>query len=298
MSTLPGADPQSLVLNVAAIAEGMRAFRDNRSELMSYVAAVNSVPIGAQPIVSKGISLTYDPMEKKPALKRALQEAQYHANSMAGYAGILHTWASGGSKQIVGYIKPPLEAVLAILRTVPSGGVVSDAQARDISLQMNTAMVFTQIIAVSTRQISEGVHQFLTTLLIDHETLSNGATSLAASIPEVQRDISNAAQKYVLDPMMSGIGQAILQIGREIVGRIQAVVGVIDGARRGHEAMRGGVGALANAAETVRGKYEAAASAVGNADRATVSVVLRRLDLASAIASWEQFDEFFSTSGL
>jgi hypothetical protein len=66
----------------------------------------------------------------------------------------------------------------------------------------------------------------------------------------------------------------------------------------GHEAMRGGAGALAIAAASALGKYEAASAAVSASEATNISNTIRKLNLTMAITSWKQFADFFNRSGL
>ena len=105
--------------------------------------------------------------------------------------------------------------------------------------------------------------------------------------------------KYVLNPMARGIGETMLQIGRAFIAATSRVGGVIGNAMLGHEAMRGGASALATSRQhRPRAKYEAAANAFYRADTATMSITLHKLQLTTAIQSWNQFAEFFERSGL
>jgi hypothetical protein len=294
-----GAEPQSLELDVAPMAVALRAIAGNSGPVMSYVAAVRAIPMGEQPIIIGGkVAGQYDVLSKRPELKAALYGAIRRADDIASHMDTLHNWAGGGATQIVGLISPPLETVRSILATVPSGGAVSAADVPRIREQMQIATVHTWMVSMGMTQIGAGIHNFLSHIIVDHDTLAGGPLELGRVAQEVGQQISAEAMPYILNPLSAGIGETILQIGRAFIAAIDGVARVLRSAMVGHEAMRGGASALATFAGSARSKYEAASAAVSASDAATMSVTLRKLQLSTAIESWKQFAEFFKRSGL
>ena len=169
------------------------------------------------------------------------------------------------------------------------------ARARE---QMQLAWVHTMMVSMGINQLAGGIKNFLSNIIIDHETLARGPLELIKVGQEIGKQISDEAMKYVLNPMSRGIGETMLQIGRAFIAATDRVGGVIGNALLGHEAMRGGATALATAASAAHAKYDAAANAFYRADSATMSTTLRKLQLTTSIQSWNQFAEFFERSGL
>ena len=95
----------------------------------------------------------------------------------------------------------------------------------------------------------------------------------------------------VTHPIYSGIGNAMLEVGRVFLNSIDKFSQVLGNALTGHEAMDGAASALAAAASNAWTKYDAAASVFAS-DDATMSVTLRKIELATAIESWNQFATF------
>jgi hypothetical protein len=294
-----GDDAGSLGFDSVALPAALRSIASSSAPIRTYAALMKAIPLGPQPIVIGGQSAgTFDPLAKRPELANALHVAQRNADNVLSYLDTLHAWASGAGADLLGNITKPLAAAKVILDKVPVGGSLSAADAAAISTHIHGAHVFIQLVTMAMGQIASGVKTFLNQLVTDHATLAGGPLDLASASQDVARQISDQAQKYVINPMTRGIGETMLQIGREFTAAADRTAAVIGTAMTGLEAMRTGASALAVAAATAVVKVDKAATAVASADSATLSAVLRRINLAPAIASWEQFDEFFKRSGL
>lgn len=293
------AEPPSLKFDVAPMAAAARTIVTNRGPLMNYVAMVRAIPMGEQPIVIDGREASrYDVLSKKSDLRNALWGAKHRADDLEGYMSTLHNWAAGAAVHQVAQIVPPLEAIRKILDAVPTGGQVSAADLPRIREQMQNATVQVWLVRMAMTQISGGIHNFLTHFASDHDTFARGPFELNRIKQEVGKQISDDAMPLVLNPVMSGIGNAMLQVGRVFLNSIDKLSQVLGNALTGHEAMDGAASALATAASNAWTKYDAAAAAVYASDNATMSVTLRKIELATAIESWNQFATFFSESNL
>jgi hypothetical protein len=293
------AEPDSLAIDAASLGAAAKAIANSSGPVMTYVQAVRAIPMGEQPIIVSGnVAGHYDVLSKRPELKSALYAAIRRGDEIAGHMSTLHDWAAGGARKIAGMVTPSLESLRAILASVPSGGTMSDSDVVRAREQMQIAWVNTMMVSMGINQIGSGINNFLSNIIVDHDTLARGPLELNKVGQEIGKQISDEAMKYVLNPMARGIGETILQIGRAFIATTDRVGGVIGNAMLGHEAMRGGASALATAATTARAKYEAAASAFYRADSATMSTTLRKLQLTTSIQSWNQFAEFFERSGL
>lgn len=293
------ADPGSLAFDVAPIAAALRTIVSNRDPLMSYVAAVRAIPMGEQPITIGGnVVSRYDPLSKKPELRTALYLAIHRADDLAGNMSTLHNWATGAAEQIVGQINPRLQTVLSILDAIPSGGSVSAADVPRIREQMQLAVVNGWMVRMGMEQISRGIRDFLSHLIVDHDTFAGGPFELRRMAQEAGKQISDQAMPYVLDPLSSRIGYAMLEVGRAFIAAIERLALVLGNALAGHEAMQGAASALAAASANAWAKYQDAIGEVAAADAVTMSVTLRKLHLSTAIESWSQFAEFFKNSQL
>lgn len=144
----------------------------------------------------------------------------------------------------------------------------------------------------------EGVIGFLGHLVEDNAALAGGRTAVAAVIRQVEADSVAAAQPYILSPLGSGIGQAILSLGREMRDRLRHLDQSLGQALQGHAEMGGGISALASAVETIAGKYAAAQRAVSRAANADLPQVVRKLEPAKAIVFWQDYLKFIESSGL
>ena len=296
---LLSSEADSLAIDAASLGAAARAIANSSSPVMTYVQAVRAIPMGEQPlIVSGNVVGRYDVLSKRPELKSALYAAIRRGDEVAGHMSTLHGWAAGGARGIAGMVTPPLESLRSILAAVPAGGSMSTADVARAREQMQLAWVHTMMVSMGISQLGAGINNFLSNVIIDHETLARGPLELFKVGQEIGKQISDEAMKYVLNPMARGIGETMLQIGRAFIAATDRVGGVIGNAMLGHEAMRGGASALATAANTARAKYEAAANAFYRADSATMSITLRKLQLTTAIQSWNQFAEFFERSGL
>lgn len=300
MSATPlTAEPQSLELDFSPLGTAVRALGANSNPVMSYVNAVRAIPMGEQPMIIGGqVAGKYDPLAKRPELKAALYGVIHRAEEIAGHMSTLHGWATGGATQIIADIVPRLETVRTILAAIPPGGAVNDADRLRIREQMQLASIHTWMVSMGMTQIGTGMHNFLSHIGVDHDTLAGGPFELRKVSDEVGRQISADAMPYVLNPMARGIGETMLQIGRAFIAAIDHLAAVLGSALAGHEAMGGAASALATAATSARSKYEAASAAVAASDSATMSVTLRKLQLSAAIQSWKQFADFFTRSGL
>jgi hypothetical protein len=297
----PAAEPLdagALAFDSQAAAAGARQFVANRGPVVAYIGAVKAVPLGSQPIVLDGRQVTaFDPLEKEPQVRAALYNAQYHAQDVAGYLDTLHTWAQGGIRQVVDWPLQPVIRMRDVLAAVPAGGTLSDAQSAEVMNQMATAKLWTEMIAQAVGSVRAGVQRFLGQLGEDHAALVAGPVAVAAAMAAVDNNTKAVALPLVTNPVTAGIGQVIIDVGGRIYARLGAVHAALANALYGHEAMRGGVSALGVAAETIRGKYAAGERALAAADAKTRTLILRKIDLAVAIKSWEQFRDFILNSG-
>ena len=292
-------EPSTLAFDTAPLGAALRKIAENREPLIRYATAVRAIPLGEQPIVIGGnVVSRYDVLSKRPELKSTLWNALQRANDLAGHLSTLHNWAAGGAVGIVGEITPPLESVRTILAAVPSGGSINPADLPRIREQMQSVIVQIWIVRMAMDQISRGIRDFVSHVIVDHDTFAGGPFELRKVRAEVGQQISDEAMRYVLNPVTSGIGQAMLEVGRGFLAAIDGLIQVLGNALVGHEAMQGSASALATFASSAFAKYEAAASAVWAADAAKMSVTLRKLQLTEAIESWKQFATFFSQSNL
>lgn len=293
------AEPESLGFDMTPMATAAQTLVANRDPLMNYIKAVRAIPMGEQPIVVDGkVGSYYDVLAKKPQFKSALYEAIQRADGLASNMSTLHYWATGNAALIVENINPHLEAVRSILAAVPTGGTINPADLPRIREQMQTATVNVMLLRMAMKQITTGIRDFLAHFIIDHDTFAAGPLELGKMKDEVGRQISEDAMPLVLNPIYSGIGNAMLQVGRVFLAAIDLLTQVLGNARTGHEAMDGAASALGTAAATAWTKYDAAATAVFASDAPTMSVTLRKLQLTAAIESWKQFAAFFANSNL
>ncbi|HEX8251835.1 MAG TPA: hypothetical protein VF846_01715 [Thermoanaerobaculia bacterium] len=293
------ADSESFGIDVAPFASSIKTIGTNAAPIRTYATAARAIPMGPQPIVIGGSPAgSYDPLSNRADVKTALYAAQAHAQDVLQSIDSLHAWADGGATEMVGQITTPLQTARAVLERVPSGGTLSPEDAQTIYTQIQLAVIYIQLVQMVISQIANSVRSFTTQILNDHETLARGPLALAQVVEEVGRQINADALPYIINPLSRGIGETILQIGRTFIAAATQTSAVIGNAMTEHEAMRAAATALANASETARAKVEAAHNAVARADSASLSVVMRRLNLNSAIASWNQFADFFTRSGL
>lgn len=293
------AEPQPLVFDLAAVRAGVKTYVDHRGSVTTYIAATGRVPLGARPIVIGGqVAGSYDPLEKYADLKRGLQAAQWHAQEMARCTDTLHNWGSGAFDDLIGKINSALGQIRDALATVPSGGSLTESQARMAVEQMVYARVYAQLIGMSASQVHHGVSEFLAHLLSDHETLARGPAAIDGTLQQVSADVQSQAMKYIVNPVTAPIGNMIAQIGGQLIGGLKELSAALRGALQGHEEMRTGVSAVANVVESVQAKYQAAEQAVTQGDAANKTAVLRKLKIDTAITSWNQFAEFIRKSGL
>jgi hypothetical protein len=292
-------EPSSLELDFAPLGSALLTLGASVSPLMSYVNAVRAIPMGEQPIILDGkVAGKYDALAKRPELKAALYGVIHRANEIAGHMDTLHIWAGGGATKLIEEIVPPLEKVRAILAATPAGAAISAADQQTVREQMQRVSVFTMMAGMVMTQVGTGMHNFLSNIGVDHDTLAGGPYELRKVADELGKQISDEAMPYVLNPIYRGIGETMLQIGRVFIAAINHLSTVLGNALAGHEAMGGTASALAVAASSAHSKYEAAANAVAASDAATMSVTLRKLQLSAAIQSWKQFADFFTRSGL
>lgn len=290
-----GAEADALTIDAAAFGQAMSSFRSGRDDgIRTYIDAMLAVPLSARPISIGGSpAMMFDPLSKRPELRQALSNAKDHAFELSGNLVTLHNWATGGAAQMAGFVKDPLLKIRAF-----GDAILTPAQAGEVAREISMAALWAQMIAEAMKQINYGVRNFLGSLVVDHDTLANGPLELRHAAEEVGSDISKQAMPYVLNPVTSGIGNTMLQIGREVMASFHAVAAVIQKALAGHEAMRGGASALGVAAATVQVKYQAAAKAVGKGDFTKLPESMRPLQIDKAIKSWDQFVDFFNRSGL
>lgn len=292
-------DSASLGIDVAPFASAWKTIGTTASPIRTYARAADAIPLGPQPIIIGGSPAGfYDPLSNHAPVKTALYRAQAHAHDVLDQIDALHRWADGGATQLAAEITTPLAAVRTILERVPSGGALSPEDEGAIQAQLQMAMLYIQLAYMAISQMANGVGAFAEQILNDHETLAHGPLALSRVVEEVGQKINADAMPYVLNPMSRGIGETILQIGRTFIAAATQTSTVIGNAMTEHEAMRGAATALSNATESARGKVEAARNAVARADSASLSAVLRRLNLTTAISSWNQFADFFTRSGL
>lgn len=292
-------DSASFGIDVAPFASALKTIGTNAAPIRTYATAAKAIPLGPQTIVIGGAPAgSYDPLSKLAPVKTALYAAQAHAVDVLGCVDSLHYWAVAGATEMVGPITTSLQAARAVLERVPAGGTLSPEDAQTVQTHMQMAVIYMQLVQMSISQIASGVGAFTAQILNDHETLAKGPLALARVVEEVGQQVNADAMAYVLNPMSRGIGETILQIGRTFIAAANQTSAVIGNAMTEHETMRGAATALANASETARLKVEAAHTLVARADSASLSTVMRRLNLTSAIASWNQFVDFFTRSGL
>jgi hypothetical protein len=261
---------------------------------------VQAIPLGAQPIIVGGQkSGEYDPLAKYAGLKSAISSAQFHAQHIAGASTTLHAWGAGTSAaMVVTPIVNALEVIQGTVDRMPDNVPVSDGDLAKIRQQLMIVRQFSMIVNQSMQQIRGGVDAFLSHVVADHDALARGPYELAANIRQIEQQTSEAAMKYIINPMYAPIGNIIIQIGAQFVGAARNTQAVMSNALASHEAIRGAAGALATAAESARLKQEAAYDRAMKADAATISATLRQARVATALTSWKQFIDFFKRSGL
>ena len=294
--TLPALeqDPPPLVLDVPAIGDAAVRIATRNDGMRAYIAAILAVPIGPQPVIVGGKKAAdYDPLAKQAPFKAALMRAQASAGAIRGNLDTLHLLAAGGAREQADSIIAPLQQVVDLVQ----GESVTPEQQGRIVIGMGTAWAHTMILAMTLEQVSRGVTDFLGRLVEDHETLSRGPLALRPVVDEVRRGIAADAQPYLLNPMTAGIGKTFLDIGNAVLVTVDRLDAAIGRALEGHEAMQAGASALGVAMGSVRVKYEAAYAAAGRASRADLPDAMRRYRLNTAIASWNQFADFFTRSG-
>jgi hypothetical protein len=288
-------DPESLVIDVAAFADAALKMGTRNDGMRAYIAAMRAVPLGPQPVIIDGHqSGTYDPLAKHEAFRAALWGAKHAADGIASELDSLHNWATGGAKELAKTINTPLQRILDLVQ----GDSVSETQAKEIVTQMTTVWFYTNMLSAGLDTTSLNVTNFIKRMVVDHETLSRGPLELRAVADQVGRSISADAQPYLLNPFTAGIGNVYLAIGRALLSNIDRLAGSIGKALEGHEAMQAGATALGIAMASAKGKYNAAYNAATRSSVADLPTVMRRMRLSTAIASWNQFADFFSRSGL
>ncbi len=293
------AEPPSLDFDIAPMKAAVKSLVENRQPLMNYVTAVRAIALGEQPVIVDGkVSSHWDVLNKKPDLRSRLYDAKSHADTLADSMSTLHMWATGVANKIVADINTPLEKVRKILDAVPTGGTVKPADVPIIQQDMMTVRVQVWMVSMAMTQITGGIRSFLNHFISDHDMFAGGPYELGRMKEELGRQISEEAMPWVLNPVTSGIGKAMLQVGTAFLNSIEGLIQVLGNALTNHEAMGGAVSALATASSNAWTKYEAAANAVSASDTATMSVTLRKLKLSTAIDSWNQFAQFFSESNL
>lgn len=293
-------EPQPLVLDVGAIEAGVRAFVANRADVAAYVAVIAAVPLGPQPIVIDGQrSGEFDPLARFAPLRTALQTAQAHGESMGGALRTLHAWASPGLDDYVRLVTDPLVQVQEVLAAVPAGGEATPEQARRLHEQLYYSETYARLLlAPAVRSTRAQVLDFLAHLVADHDTLANGPLAVADAAREIDAQVRDQAMPYVLNPVTSGIGNVMLEIGRAMHVQLDRLAAALRTALAGHEGMRTGISALATAVETAVVKLAAGVAAAQRAAADQLPLVVRQLEVGKAIASWRQFVEFLHGSGL
>lgn len=284
-----------LAVDVAAISSGVRSWVDNRRGVTDYVAAMVAVPLGPQPIVVPGMdAFSYDPLGKRPELARRLREAQVHAEWAARSIDNLQDTLS----KMGGAVAPELAIVHDLVESVPPGAPLPADKAQQIRQTMFMVRIYTNAYGAALSQSQDGVIGFLGQLGADHAALVDGNVSIAQVKQQIVEDGQAAMLPLVLDPTGRGIAAIIGQIGGRLVAALDAVGATLRGALEGHEGMRGGLSALASAVQTIASKHSAAADATNRADSAALPLIVRKLFLANAIASWQQLAAFVTNSGL
>jgi hypothetical protein len=294
-------EPQPLVLDVAAIETGVRAFVANRAGVAAYVAAIAAVPLGPQPIVIDGQRAgEFDPFSKLAPQRAGLAAAQAHGESMAGALSNLHGWASSpGLDPYVRLVTDPLAKVQEVLTAIPSGGAPSSEQARQMMEQLYQAELYARgILGPAVTTTRNTVFNFLSHLVDDHDTLANGPLAVAGAMEAIDRNVSEQAMKYLLNPLTSGLGNILLEMGRGMHAHLERLIAAMRTALAGHEGMRTGISALATAVETAVVKLQGGVAAAQRASGAQLPVVVRKLEVGKAIVSWQQFLDFLHRSGL
>ncbi len=289
------ADPQSLAIDAAGIAEASLKVGTRNDGMRAYITAIRAVPIGPQPVIIHGErSGEFDPLAKHDSFRGALAGARQAAAEMAGHLDTLHQWAAGGAKSIASGVTVPLQRALDLAQ----GDAITSEQSREIVTQMGLAWVHTMMIAGSLQGLSRGVTDFLNRIVQDYETLTRGPLELRHVADDVRRNIAADAQPLLVNPITAGIGKTYLDIGAAFLVTIDRLAGAIGRATEAHETMRVGASALGVALASARGKYQAACEAAGRASPAELPAVIRRYGLNTAITSWNQFADFFTRSGL
>lgn len=292
-------DSDALAFDFGPAAAGARQYVGSRDSVMAYVNAICAVPVGPQPFDAHGggIQGTYDPLEGEPAMAAALRDTQNHAKQVVSYLDTLHGWSQGGVRQFTGEVLKPIKSMRETLASLPSGGVLSPDQDREVVGNMMLAKLWTEQIALAADMIRRGIQTFLTQIRSDRDTLVSGTTSIDAIRQKSQDRTSRSAMEYMFKPGMQGIANTILEIGAAQVQALEGLKRSIGNALQGHDAMRGGLDAFASGAESIHGKYAAAANALTTADAPTRSTALKKFDLNRAISSWEQFRDFILAAG-
>lgn len=291
------AEPESLAFDVAPLGAALKRLGSTKDPILKYIAKVRTIPMGQQPVKVDGIEVArYDVLAKKPQLKSALHEAIYHVNDVDGHLVALHNWANGGATQMVGNIVPPLQSIQSILKT--SGSKISAADVQRIKEQMAITATHIQIVKWALTTVTHGMERFISNLTADHDTFASGPYELHSVYIELGTQISEDARPYVLNPLSRGIGEAMLQVGRSFLASIEHLGQNLVDALAVHEAMGLAASALATACNTAFVKYEAGANAIARATPETMSATGMKLQIGTAITSWNQFAQFFSESDL
>jgi hypothetical protein len=288
---------EALVVDLGEAVAGARLYVDSRAPVLAYLDAMRAVKLGARPIAAGGGTASYDPLEKRPAAARLLYATQEHAERLGVYLGTLHGWAGGGMKEWVGLVVAQVEVLRDVLGAIPDGAAASESQARQIGEAAGLAEIYTRLIGQAARTIREGVKDFLGHLIADHQALAGGETAVAALADQVAADARDAALKLI-GPLDQGLAKGVLEIGAALYGELNRLGQQLDQALVGHSQIGGGVSAIANAVETIFGKYAAAQRAVARAGAADLPAVVRRLEPVKAIRFWQDFLRFLANSAL
>ena len=289
----------ALLLDLEAVRAGTETYLKSRAPLLGYLQALRGIHLGAQPIVVDGQeSGSFDPLAKKPELARQLALAQSNGRELAGFLDTLHGWKSGGMAGAVAPILPELEKARDLLAAIPSGAQPSPEVATALQAAIYKASMQSWVIGFAARQVRDGVIRFLGELQNDYRALSTGDTALSEITRQVEADVQDAAQRYLLNPITAPIGRIIAQIGAQLLGQLHHLSSELHGALSGNLEMRGGISALATAVESLVAKYQAAQNAVSRAGTAELPNVLRKLEPGKAITSWQDFLRFLEQSAL
>lgn len=293
------ADTPSLAFDSAPAAAGARQFVNSRASVVAYINAITAVPLGAQPIVLSGQQVgTYDPLAKQEPLRKALVQAKSNADGVASVLAHLHGLAGGHIRTLDEWVLKPLTAVRDLLAPLPADGSLTPSQSQEAQTQITMAFMMVKIFMPQFTDVRDRIHYFLTQLGPDHDTLASGPTAVNDAMARVESDARAAGMPYVLNPMTAPIGNMIFNIGGQFLGHLRVLAAALTRALEGHEAMRGGISALGVLGETIVVKYASGERALTKAtDPKERTIALRRMDLNTAVRSWEQFRDFILNSG-